>query len=189
MVNKEIKQGDRVHWVNESLDCRPRNIYGVTKLSAEHLCRMFHEGSGLPVVVWTGITLRPIGARAHHGLPTVWLPLPHLRPASPVRSLRVRWASQRPIPTVRSDRRDAKSESSPKRNHASITQILRVSRFSPEEDDGDSGLGKYNREANEFVNRRAALQDITQAHMLAMDKAGAGLCRCCQILHSCRHRW
>jgi UDP-glucose 4-epimerase len=29
----------------------PRNIYGVTKLSAEHLCRLFNELHGLPVIV------------------------------------------------------------------------------------------------------------------------------------------
>ncbi|WP_411962627.1 NAD-dependent epimerase/dehydratase family protein [Mesorhizobium sp. CO1-1-11] len=29
----------------------PRNIYGVTKLSAEHLCRLYHLQHGLPVVV------------------------------------------------------------------------------------------------------------------------------------------
>jgi UDP-glucose 4-epimerase len=30
---------------------RPRNIYGVTKLAAEHLCRLHHELHGLPMVV------------------------------------------------------------------------------------------------------------------------------------------
>jgi UDP-glucose 4-epimerase len=29
----------------------PRNIYGVSKLSAEHLCRMVHDASGLPIVI------------------------------------------------------------------------------------------------------------------------------------------
>ena len=29
----------------------PRNIYGVTKLSAEELCRLFHELYGLPMVI------------------------------------------------------------------------------------------------------------------------------------------
>ena len=38
-------------WINEDTEARPRNIYGVTKLSAEHLCRMFHEQRGLPVLV------------------------------------------------------------------------------------------------------------------------------------------
>ncbi len=39
-------------WITEDLQplC-PRNIYGVTKLAAEHLCRMYHEAHGLPVVV------------------------------------------------------------------------------------------------------------------------------------------
>ena len=29
----------------------PRNIYGVSKLAAEHLCRMVHDAHGLPIVV------------------------------------------------------------------------------------------------------------------------------------------
>jgi UDP-glucose 4-epimerase len=29
----------------------PRNIYGVTKLAAEHLCRMVHADHGLPILV------------------------------------------------------------------------------------------------------------------------------------------
>jgi UDP-glucose 4-epimerase len=39
-------------WITENLQpLRPRNIYGVTKLAAEHLCRMYHESHGLPVVI------------------------------------------------------------------------------------------------------------------------------------------
>ena len=30
---------------------RPRNIYGVTKLAAEELCRLFHQLHGLPVTI------------------------------------------------------------------------------------------------------------------------------------------
>jgi UDP-glucose 4-epimerase len=42
----------RAAWVTEELQpLRPRNIYGVTKLAAEHLGRMYHETHGLPVVV------------------------------------------------------------------------------------------------------------------------------------------
>jgi UDP-glucose 4-epimerase len=29
----------------------PRNIYGVTKLAAEQLCRLIHAEHGLPVVI------------------------------------------------------------------------------------------------------------------------------------------
>jgi UDP-glucose 4-epimerase len=39
-------------WIDEEMaPLLPRNIYGVSKLSAEHLCRMYHEIHGLPVVV------------------------------------------------------------------------------------------------------------------------------------------
>jgi UDP-glucose 4-epimerase len=33
------------------IDLQPRNIYGVSKLAAEHLCRMVHGSSGLPIVI------------------------------------------------------------------------------------------------------------------------------------------
>lgn len=39
-------------WIAEDFaPLAPRNVYGVTKLAAEHLARMFHEIHGLPVVV------------------------------------------------------------------------------------------------------------------------------------------
>ena len=39
-------------WINEEMTpLIPRNIYGVTKLSAEHLCRLFHELHRLPVII------------------------------------------------------------------------------------------------------------------------------------------
>jgi UDP-glucose 4-epimerase len=41
----------RAVWLTEESRTQPRNIYGVTKLSAEHLCRLYHEQFGLPVVV------------------------------------------------------------------------------------------------------------------------------------------
>jgi UDP-glucose 4-epimerase len=42
----------RAEWIDEEMaPLLPRNIYGVTKLAAEHLCRMFHERHGLPVVI------------------------------------------------------------------------------------------------------------------------------------------
>jgi UDP-glucose 4-epimerase len=57
MISNEIRAGakggaTRAAWVTEDVQplC-PRNIYGVTKLAAEHLCRMVHGSHGLPVVV------------------------------------------------------------------------------------------------------------------------------------------
>jgi UDP-glucose 4-epimerase len=52
MISNEIRAGTaRAAWITEELQpLRPRNIYGVTKLAAEHLCRMYHESHGLPVV-------------------------------------------------------------------------------------------------------------------------------------------
>jgi UDP-glucose 4-epimerase len=38
-------------WITEDVPCLPKNIYGATKLSAEHLCESFHFESGLPCVV------------------------------------------------------------------------------------------------------------------------------------------
>jgi UDP-glucose 4-epimerase len=57
MVSNEIRAGRsggaaRAAWMTEELTpLLPRNIYGVTKLSAEHLCRMFHQLHGLPLLI------------------------------------------------------------------------------------------------------------------------------------------
>jgi UDP-glucose 4-epimerase len=57
MINRTIRAGHRggaseAVWITEEMaHLEPRNIYGVTKLSAEHLCRMVHEERGLPVVI------------------------------------------------------------------------------------------------------------------------------------------
>jgi len=56
MISGEIRAGaasgaTRAAWITEAMQpLRPRNIYGVTKLAAEHLCRMFHESHRLPLV-------------------------------------------------------------------------------------------------------------------------------------------
>src|SRR5262249_3185652 len=38
-------------WITEEVTPIPKNIYGTTKLSAEHLCEMFHYKSGMPCLV------------------------------------------------------------------------------------------------------------------------------------------
>jgi UDP-glucose 4-epimerase len=57
MISKAIRAGraggaTKAEWITEAVaPLLPRNIYGVSKLSAEHLCRLFHELHGLPVVI------------------------------------------------------------------------------------------------------------------------------------------
>ena len=57
MISSEIRAGRsrgaaRAAWITEEMaPLLPRNIYGVSKLSAEHLCRLFHETYRLPVVI------------------------------------------------------------------------------------------------------------------------------------------
>jgi UDP-glucose 4-epimerase len=57
MISQEIRDAhkrgiDRAFWIDEEMiDLQPRNIYGVSKLAAEHLCRMVHGSSGLPIVI------------------------------------------------------------------------------------------------------------------------------------------
>lgn len=57
MISRDIRAGSsrgakQAVWITEEMTpLLPRNIYGVTKLSAEHLCRLFHELHRLPVVV------------------------------------------------------------------------------------------------------------------------------------------
>ncbi len=56
MISRRIRAGRaggarQAEWMTEGMSPQPRNIYGVSKLSAEHLCRLYHEQSKLPVVV------------------------------------------------------------------------------------------------------------------------------------------
>ena len=57
MITTEMRGGRgggarRAAWLDEGFGpLRPRNIYGVTKLAAEHLCRLHHEQHGIAVMV------------------------------------------------------------------------------------------------------------------------------------------
>jgi UDP-glucose 4-epimerase len=109
MISKEIRAGreggaKKAIWIDEEMaPLLPRNIYGVTKLSAEHLCRLFHET---------------------HGLPTL---------------------------------------------------VLRTARFFPEEDDMAHAMRQSaeNAKANELLFRRATVEDMAEAHVVALAKAPA----------------
>ena len=54
MISQAIRDesADHAVWIDESLSpLEPRNIYGVTKLAAERLCRLFHAEHGLAVTI------------------------------------------------------------------------------------------------------------------------------------------
>ena len=61
------------------------------------------------------------------------------------------------------------------RRHRLPVVILRTSRFFPEEDDDPDIRGLYSRDnaqANELLYRRADVEDIVWAHLLAVERAG-----------------
>ena len=91
-------------WITEEVVPVPKNIYGITKLAAEHLCEWFHRERGLPCL------------------------------------------------------------------------ILRTSRFFPEADDRKETRDAYadaNAKVNEFLYRRADIEDIASAHIAALRKASS----------------
>lgn len=57
MISQEVRDGKAggakaAVWIDETMSpLKPRNIYGVTKLAAEELCRLFNHLHGLPVLV------------------------------------------------------------------------------------------------------------------------------------------
>jgi len=94
--------GEPAAWITEDVVPVPKNIYGVTKIAAEHLCELFHRDRGLSCL------------------------------------------------------------------------ILRTSRFFPEADDRKETRDAYedaNVKVNEFLYRRADIEDVTGAHHLALEKA------------------
>ncbi|MEP3224796.1 MAG: NAD(P)-dependent oxidoreductase [Parasphingorhabdus sp.] len=57
MISETVRAGreggaEQAFWLDEEFGpLKPRNIYGVTKISAEHLCRLFHKLHGINVAV------------------------------------------------------------------------------------------------------------------------------------------
>jgi UDP-glucose 4-epimerase len=57
MISQKIRDGKaggarEAIWIDETMTpLQPRNIYGVTKLAAEDLCRLFHQLHRLPIVI------------------------------------------------------------------------------------------------------------------------------------------
>jgi UDP-glucose 4-epimerase len=102
MISDAIRREAAEHavWLDETTGpLAPRNIYGVTKLAGEGLCRLHH---------------------LEHGLGCI---------------------------------------------------ILRTGRFFPEDDDTHRDLTGENMKANEFLNRRATVEDMAAAHVAALDRA------------------
>jgi nucleoside-diphosphate-sugar epimerase len=71
MITQAIRDetGPAAAWLDESSGpLRPRNIYGVTKRSAEELARLFHAEHGLPVVVLRTARFFPEDDDTHRAL-------------------------------------------------------------------------------------------------------------------------
>ncbi len=71
MISADIREakGDIAVWLDEGMTSfRPRNIYGVTKLAAEQLCRLYHDDQGLPVLMLRTGRFFPEGDDTHRAL-------------------------------------------------------------------------------------------------------------------------
>jgi len=75
MISAGIRAGraggaSEAAWITDAMTgLRPRNIYGVTKLAAEHLCRLQHELSGLPMVILRTSRFFPEADDMAHAIP------------------------------------------------------------------------------------------------------------------------
>src|SRR5437868_8369795 len=75
MISQEIRAGRsggarQARWITEEMaPLLPRNIYGVSKLAAEHLCRLFHEHYRLPVIVLRTARFFPEEDDMAHAIP------------------------------------------------------------------------------------------------------------------------
>jgi len=75
MVSAEIRAGraggaSEAAWITDAMTgLRPRNIYGVTKLAAEHLCRLHHELFELPMVILRTSRFFPEADDMAHAIP------------------------------------------------------------------------------------------------------------------------
>jgi UDP-glucose 4-epimerase len=75
MISAEIRAGRaggarEAAWITDAMTgLRPRNIYGVTKLAAEHLCRLHHELFGLPLVILRTSRFFPEADDMAHAIP------------------------------------------------------------------------------------------------------------------------
>ena len=71
MISQAIRDGagDAAAWIDETLaPLEPRNIYGVTKLAAEQLCRLCYQDHGLPVVILRTARFFPEDDDTHRAL-------------------------------------------------------------------------------------------------------------------------
>lgn len=72
MITSAHRKGlvDSAIWISEEFaPLAPRNVYGVTKLAAEHVARMFHELHSLPVVILRTSRFFPEEDDAAHAYP------------------------------------------------------------------------------------------------------------------------
>jgi len=74
MISEAIRAGlaggaARAAWLTEEMAPEPRNIYGVTKLSAEHLCRLYHLQSKLPTIILRTARFFPEADDMAHAIP------------------------------------------------------------------------------------------------------------------------